>query len=236
MNLATAAAPDPNPCPDADLARAVAAGDRGAFGVMMKRYNQLLYRTARSVLRDDADAEDAVQDAWLRAWRAMGSFRAEARLSTWLVRIAVNEALGRLRAAPRRADVIPLDTTHDAESLAAETIMQQPEAERPESMAERAELRCLLEGCIDELPAAFRTVFVLRAVHDMSVEEAAASLGLPEATVRTRHFRARAMLRASLARGIDLAIEDAFSFAGARCDRISARVFERLDAERRDGG
>lgn len=236
MNLATAAVPDPNHCSDAELARAVAAGDRGAFGVMMKRYNQLLYRTARSVLRDDADAEDAVQDAWLHAWRAMDGFRAEARLSTWLVRIAVNEALGRLRAAPRRAEVIPLDTSHDAESLAAETTMQQPEAERPESMAERAELRRILEACIDELPVAFRTVFVLRAVHDMSVEEAAASLGLPEATVRTRHFRARAMLRASLARGIDFAIADAFSFAGARCDRISARVFERLDAERSDGG
>lgn len=230
MNLATAAVPGPNHCSDAELAQAVAAGDRRAFGVMMKRYNQLLYRTARSVLRDDADAEDAVQDAWLQAWRAMGGFRAEARLSTWLVRIAVNESLGRLRVARRSADVIPLDTTGEGvEPFAAEANMQQPESERPESVAERGELRRILEERIDGLPEAFRSVFVLRAVQDMSVDEVAACLGLPEATVRTRHFRARAMLRDALAREIDLAVADAFSFAGARCDRISARVLARLD-------
>lgn len=233
MNLARAAVPDPNHCSDAQLARAVAAGDRHALAVLMKRYNPLLFRTARSVLKHDADAEDAVQDAWLHAWRAIGDFRSEARLSTWLVRIAVNESLGRLRIARRSADVIPLDTTGDGiEPFAAEANMQQPESARPESMAERGELRRILEERIDGLPEAFRSVFVLRAVQDMSVDEVAACLGLPEATVRTRHFRARAMLRDALAREIDLAVADAFSFAGTRCDRISARVLARLAAER----
>jgi len=230
MTLAAVYAPDPRHDSDAELARAVAAGDRRALAVLMKRYNQLLFRTARSVLKNDADAEDALQDAWLHAWRAMGDFRSEAKLSTWLVRIAVNESLGRLRASRRSAEVIPLDTTGEGvEPSAAEANMQQPDTERPESLAERGELRRILEERIDGLPEAFRSVLVLRAVQDMSVEEVAACLGLPEATVRTRHFRARAMLRDALAREIDLAVADAFSFAGARCDRISARVLARLD-------
>ncbi len=230
MTLAAVFAPDTPQDSDAALARAIAAGDRRALAVLMKRYNQLLFRTARSVLKNDADAEDAVQDAWLHAWHAMGDFRSEAKLSTWLVRIAVNESLGRLRASRRSAEVIPLDTTGEGvEPSAAEANMQQPDTERPESLAERGELRRILEERIDGLPEAFRSVLVLRAVQDMSVEEVAACLGLPEATVRTRHFRARAMLRDALAREIDLAVADAFSFAGARCDRISARVLARLD-------
>jgi len=233
MKPAAVFAPDPQHDSDAVLARAVAAGDRRALAVLMKRYNQLLFRTARSVLKNDADAEDAVQDAWLHAWRAMGDFRSEAKLSTWLVRIAVNESLGRLRVVRRSADVIPLDTNGEGvePSAAVEANMQQPESERPESVAERGELRRILEERIDGLPEAFRSVFVLRAVQDMSVDEVAACLGLPEATVRTRHFRARAMLRDALAREIDVAVADAFSFAGERCDRISARVFARLAAE-----
>lgn len=216
---------------DAVLARAAAAGDHAAFRQLVKRHNQLLYRTARSILRDDTEAEDAVQESWLQAYRSIDGFRADAKLSTWLVRIAVNESLGRLRASGRRAEVVYLDAGIDYE-IAAEMNMQQPEADRPEPAAERGELRRILEACIDELPEAFRTVFVLRAVQEMSVEEAADCLGLPEATVRTRHFRARAVLRESLARELDLAVGDAFAFAGARCDRITERVLEALERER----
>jgi len=230
MKTAALAATGAHP-PDAALVDAVVAGDVAAFPLLMKRHNQLLFRTARSILRDDAEAEDAVQEAWLQAHRAFAGFRAEARVSTWLVRITVNESLGRLRASSRRAEVVYLDGVIDNE-FAAETSMQQPEADRPESAASRAELRRILEARIDALPEAFRTVFVLRAVEEMSVEETAAALGLPEATVRTRHFRARAMLRESLARELDLAVADAFSFAGARCDRIAERVLERLERER----
>lgn len=217
---------------DAELVHRCAAGDPEALRALMKRHNQLLYRTARSILRNDAEAEDAVQEAWLRAWRAMDTFRSESKLSTWLVRIAANEALARLRASSRRAEVIRLDVTAEDEAVATEVSMQQPEPDRPDRAAERGELRRLLEARIDELPETFRAVFVLRAVQDMSVEEVAACLELPEATVRTRHFRARAMLRELLEKEIDLAVADAFAFAGARCDRIIARVLERIERER----
>lgn len=226
---------EPRPMPvlaDAELVGHVIAGDHNAFRTLMQRHNQVLYRTARSILKNDADAEDAVQEAWLHAYRALHEFRSESRLSTWLVRIVVNEALGRLRAAGHRADVIPLDTTVDSALFAGEPNMQLAESDRPESLAERSELRRALEARIDDLPEAFRSVFVLRAVEEMTVEEVAVCLGIPEATVRTRHFRARSMLRESLAREIDLAMADAFSFAGERCDRIVAGVFARLGRQR----
>ncbi|HEY0877222.1 MAG TPA: RNA polymerase sigma factor [Zeimonas sp.] len=222
---------EPRPMPvlaDIDLVGQVIAGDHQAFRTLMQRHNQVLYRTARSILKNDAEAEDAVQEAWLQAYRAFHEFRGESRLATWLVRIAVNEALGRLRGVARRAEVIPLDTTADSATFAGEPNMQLPESERPDRLAERDELRRVLEAHIDALPEAFRSVFVLRAVEEMSVEEVAAVLGIPEATVRTRHFRARSMLREALAREVDVAMADAFSFAGERCDRIVAGVFERL--------
>ncbi|MCL4183283.1 MAG: RNA polymerase sigma factor [Burkholderiaceae bacterium] len=218
---------------DAELVRAAATGDREAFRTLLKRHNQLLYRTARSILKDDAEAEDAVQEAWLRAYRALDGFRAESRLSTWLVRIVVNESLGRLRASRQRGEVVYLDAATDGESIAAEVTMQQSGADRPEPAAERGELRRLLEARIDELPEVFRTVFVLRAVQDMSIEEIAAGLGLPEATVRTRHFRARALLRTSLARGGGVAGGGAVGGARARGARRTEPGGARLDDARR---
>ena len=226
---------EPRPMPvlsDVDLVGQIIAGDHHAFRTLMQRHNQVLYRAARSILKNDAEAEDAVQESWLQAYRAFHEFRGESRLATWLVRIAVNEALGRLRSVSRRAEVIPLDTTVDSATFAGEPNMQLSESERPDRLAERSELRRVLEARIDELPEAFRSVFVLRAVEEMSVEETAAVLGIPEATVRTRHFRARSMLREALAREVDVAIADAFSFAGERCERIVAGVFERLGRQR----
>ncbi|MCO5099374.1 MAG: RNA polymerase sigma factor [Burkholderiaceae bacterium] len=225
----------PRPMPmlaDAELVGQVIAGDAQAFRILMQRHNQLLYRTARSIVRNEAEAEDVVQEGWLQAYRALHEFRGDSKLATWLVRIVANEALGRLRGAGRRAEVIPLDTTVDSATFAGEPNMQVPESERPDHLAERGEIRRVLEARIDELPDAFRSVFVLRAVEEMSVDEVAAVLGIPEATVRTRHFRARSMLRESLAREVDVALADAFSFAGERCDRIVAGVFERLGRQR----
>jgi RNA polymerase sigma-70 factor (ECF subfamily) len=233
MNLHVLEEPRPMPVlADVDLVGQVIAGDHQAFRTLMQRHNQLLYRTVRSILKNEAEAEDAVQEAWVQAYRALHEFRGESRLATWLVRIAVNEALGRLRSAARRAEVIPLDTTVDSATFAGEANMQLPESERPDRLAERSELRHVLEAHIDELPEAFRSVFVLRAVEEMSVDEVAAVLGIPEATVRTRHFRARSMLREALAREVDVALADAFSFAGERCERIVAGVFERLGRQR----
>jgi len=213
---------------EAEIAKRIAAGDEDAFHLLMRRHNQTLYRAARSILKDDAEAEDAVQEAYLLAYRAMGSFRGDAKLSTWLVRIVVNEAIARSRKRSRRAEVIRLDGEMESGIEAVDAIMNETPSEQPEQSALRAETRRLLEKKIDELPNVFRAVFVLRALEEMTVEEAAVALGIPEATVRTRFFRARGLLRESLAREVDFAFEDAFAFDGARCDRIVAGVLARL--------
>jgi RNA polymerase sigma-70 factor (ECF subfamily) len=215
--------------PESEVVLRVSAGDREALALMMRRHNQTLYRTARSILRDEGEAEDVVQEAYLLASRAMGAFRGDAKLSTWLVRIVVNESLGRLRKRRRGAEVIRLDGDMVLSGDATEMNMIEDNSDRPERAALRSEARRLLEAKIDALPDAFRTVFVLRAVEEMTVEDTAATLDIPEATVRTRYFRARSLLREALAREIDFAFEDAFSFAGDRCDRIVAGVFARLD-------
>ena len=217
--------------PESEMVGRVATGDRTAFVALMRRYNQKLYRTARSILRDDAEAEDAVQEAYLIAYRALPGFRGDAMLSTWLVRIVVNEALGRLRRRKRDAEVIRL-VYGDEEHGAPETTMDDAPFAQPERAALRAETRRLLETKIDLLPETFRTVFMLRAVEERSVEETAAVLDVPEATVRSRYFRAKGLLREALAREIDIALADAFAFAGARCDRIVARVLDRFDSVR----
>jgi RNA polymerase sigma-70 factor (ECF subfamily) len=220
--------------PDTDLVRRIAAHDHDAFRVLMKRHNQMLYRAARSILKNEAEAEDAVQEAYMQAYRAMKDFRGDAKLSTWLVRIVVNESITRLHKQTRRAQVIQLDGADlQADQHSSEESMNESAPEHPERAALRSETRKLLEAKIDQLPDAFRTVFMLRAVEEMTVEEAAAALDIPEATVRTRFFRARSLLRESLSRDMDLAHGEAFSFAGARCDRITANVMARLaDSEK----
>jgi RNA polymerase sigma-70 factor (ECF subfamily) len=212
--------------PDPELAQRVARGEPAAFEALMRRHNRALFRTARAILRDDAEAEDALQDAYLQAYRAIGGFRGESKLSTWLARIVANEALMRARKRARRAEIVPLQP-----GTAGAEIGDLPDENmdmRPERSAQRIELRSLLEAEIDSLPDDYRVVFVLRAVEEMSVEETAQALGIPQATVRTRLFRARSLLREGLAAKIDLACEEAFSFAGDRCDRIVARVLERM--------
>jgi RNA polymerase sigma-70 factor (ECF subfamily) len=225
-----AAAPNPASFDDDALLRRIRAGDRDAFTDLMRRYNRRLYRVARSVLRDDAEAEDALQDAYLQAYRALPAFRGESALGTWLTRIVVNAALMRQRKTGRLADVIELGADFGADdAVLPRDRLDEPA--QPELAALRAQTRRLIETGIDKLPAAFRTVFVLRAVEELTVEETATTLDIPEATVRTRYFRARTMLREALAREIDFAIEDAFGFDGARCDRIVEAVRRRLEAE-----
>jgi RNA polymerase sigma-70 factor, ECF subfamily len=212
---------------DAALAARAAGGEPRAFETIMRRHNRLLFRTARSILKNDEEAEDAVQETYLQAFHALGGFRAEARLSTWLVRIAVNQALGRLRR--RSADVIPLDSAMEATEALTEIWMDKDPNGQPEFAAVRAEMRKLIEARIDKLPDAFRTVFMLRALEELTVEETAAVLDIPEETVRTRFFRARSLMREGLLRDMDMAYADAFSFAGKRCDRIVARVLAKLN-------
>jgi RNA polymerase sigma-70 factor (ECF subfamily) len=201
--------------------------DTRAFEALMRQHNRRMFRTARAILRDDAEAEDALQEAYIQAYRSLAGFRADASFSTWLARIVVNEALMRLRKSSRRASIVPIQSATPLEELAN---VPDPAMDKPESAAERAQMRRLLEIEIDSLPDAYRTVFMLRAVEELSVEETAAVLEIPEATVRTRFFRARGLLRGALAQKIDLACEDAFSFDGARCDRIVAKVLARISA------
>jgi RNA polymerase sigma-70 factor (ECF subfamily) len=219
---------------DLALAREVASGNLNAFERIMRRHNRMLYRAARSVLRDDAEAEDCLQSAYLLAYRSIGSFAGRSKLSTWLARIVINEALGRKRRAARQGVVIPLDSVADTDISTRMALNSEPP--RPEAEAMRHELGTLIERRIDALPEAFRGVFVLRALEELSVEETAALLDIPEATVRTRYFRARSMLRESLAREVDTALDEAFAFAGTRCDRIVAAVLERLAVSPHAGG
>ncbi|ODS93312.1 MAG: RNA polymerase subunit sigma [Comamonas sp. SCN 65-56] len=217
------------PIGDVQLVEMAMAGEKQAFISIMRRYNQLLFRTARSILRNDGEAEEALQDGYLRAWRALGTFRADAKLSTWLVRIVANEALGRLRR--RHGEVIPLDAAMLIPDADVQSHFIANADEQPEGAAMREEVRKLLENRIDRLPDAYRTVFMLRAVQEMSVEEVAHALQIPEATVRTRFFRARGLLREGLASEMDMGLNDAFSFDGERCDRIVERTLERTLAE-----
>ena len=224
-------APDEAADPDAELAARVARGDHPAFEILMRRHNRALFRTARAILRDDAEAEDALQEAYLQAYHTLGSFRGEARLSTWLARVVANEALMRLRKQARRSAIIPLQPGVAVDEL--NQIAEGSMEKGPESSARRAEMRKLLEERIDALPGAFRAVFMLRAVEEYSVEETATILQIPEATVRSRFFRARSLLREGLAAEVDLACGEAFGFAGERCDRVVAGVMKRLALKER---
>ena len=203
------------------------------FEELMRRHNRVLFCTARAILRDDAEPEDALQEAYLRAYRSMQSFRGEAKLSPWLVRVVANEALAPRRKQLRCAEILPIrGGAANEHELEEETRMS--DQDRPDEAAQRREIRRLLEAKIDSLPETFRVVFVLRALEELSVEETAAALAIPESTVRTRFFRARSQLREALSQEIDLAFDDAFAFEGERCDRIVARVMPKLAADTDD--
>jgi len=217
--------------PDEELARRVAKGDAAAFEALMRRHNRTMFRTARAILRDDAEAEDALQEAYLQAFRTIGGFRGDAKFSTWMARVVANEALARLRKQVRRAAIVPLQGGVEVDEINPTT---EPSMDQgPENAARRAEIRKLLEKRIDALPGAYRPVFMLRAVEEYSVEETAAILQIPEATVRSRFHRARSLLREKLASEVDLAYEEVFGFAGERCDRIVATVMQRIGKEPR---
>jgi RNA polymerase sigma-70 factor (ECF subfamily) len=213
---------------DMALVERIGTGDHAAFESLMRTHNGKLFRIARAILKDDGDAEDALQDAYLEAYRHLDEFRGGSELSTWLTRIVVNQALMRLRKEKRRSSIVPFRSgaSTDAESPVAQ--VPDNRSESPSAAAIRAETRRILERRIDELPSSFRAVFIMREVEDMGIDEIAECLSISPATVRTRLFRARALLRAALARDIDVATGDVFAFAGARCDRIVAFVMQRL--------
>lgn len=211
---------------DGELAALAAAGDRGAFRSIMQQCNQRLFRVARSVLHDDFEAEDVVQEAYTRAFQHLATFRGDASLLTWLTRIVLNEANGRLRKRRQNVGVEYIDTAR-MERDATEGIGGFG-SEDPAAAASRAEIRGLLERAVDALPDDFRLVFVLRDIEHCSVAETAAQLGVREETVKTRLFRARRLLRAALHDSLANAIDGAFPFLGARCARMTENVLKRL--------
>ena len=223
----------PENCTDSELVQRIQAKDTAALELLMRRNNQTLYRAARSILKNEEEAEEAVQDAYLKAYRAIADFRAGAALTTWLTRIVINEALARRRKHQRRAELIQLNKQLEHTPDSEEGFqMQHHAADSPEVNAERAETQRLIERNIDRLPEAFRSVFVLRALEERTVQETADCLDIPEATVRSRFFRARGLMREAIAREIDFSYDDAFHFAGARCDRIVANVLTLLAEHR----
>jgi RNA polymerase sigma-70 factor (ECF subfamily) len=213
---------------DGELVRLARQGEAAAFGEIMRRNNRHLFRAARGVLRDDVEAEDVVQEAYVRAFRSLADFRGDSSLSTWLTRIALNEALGRLR---RRRNMVGLETIEGAQRGGGARILMFPTEQAgsdPEGAAARREIRRLLEEAIDELPEGFRLVLVARDVDGMSVEEAAQILGVRPETVRTRLHRARRLLRAALDQRLGDTLRDVFPFDGARCARMTESVLARL--------
>jgi RNA polymerase sigma-70 factor (ECF subfamily) len=217
-------APDYESMSDGDLARRVAERDPHAVRLLTNRNNQRLFRTAWSILRNRAEAEDVVQSTYLRAFVAMESFEGRSSLSTWLTRIAINEALGRQRATRRRRAQLDENSVVHLDEYRDKLMRGSTGSLSPEDSAAREQLRRLLEGAIARLPESFRVVFVLREIEGMGVDEAAETLGIPPATVKTRHLRARRRLQEALAPEVSTALSGTFPFAGADCAAITERV------------
>lgn len=224
--LTTAPGRDVHALTDAELVACLRERDEEAVRLITGRYNRRLFRVARAILRDDAEAEDVVQETYVRAFVGAAGFRGEASLATWLTRIAVNEALGRLR---RRRPMVEWDAESEDRIEAERIVASSPAAPRdPErTMADR-QIHDLLERSIDRLPDAFRAVFVARMVEGLSVEETADLFGLKPETVKTRVHRARVRLRRDLDQQLGGYMTNAFSFDGERCRRMTEGVLERL--------
>lgn len=212
--------------PEPELVDYARAGDHQAFRAIMKRCNQRLFRIARAVVRDEAEAEDVLQEAYTRAFNAIATFRGEAGIATWLTRIVLNEAHGRLR---RRKLTVDLDQVEAAqESAQVLNFPGMTKSEDPEADAARAQIRRILERAVDALPEPFRLVFILREVEELSVEETASHLNLKVETVKTRLHRARRRLREALDAQLGDVMVGAYPFLGARCERITEAVLQQL--------
>jgi RNA polymerase sigma-70 factor (ECF subfamily) len=207
---------------DEQVVERVRRGETALFEILLRRHNQRLFRVARGVLRNDAEAEDAVQQAYLSAYAHLDQFAGEARFSTWLTRIALNEAFARSRRRDRLAEV---DLAGEGEQM-----LTDPRADggSPEDQTSARELTGLLESAIDELPEIYRIVVMLREVQELSTAETAACLELSEEAVKVRLHRAKLLLRESMATRMEAKAPEAFAFLGARCDRMVAIVLAKL--------
>jgi RNA polymerase sigma-70 factor, ECF subfamily len=225
---------------DAALASLAAQGDHDAFARIMRRYNQRLYRLAVSVMGDASEAEDVLQESYVRAFYAFATYAGAGSLGGWLARIVRNEAIDRVRSRQSRRNHVAIEADLGGQSAGDETNVADDPVHAPgaridlqamtdpQALAANADLRRLLERAIQRLPEQFRTAFVLREVEGLSVEETAEYLGIPTSTVKTRDHRARNLLRNYLSENIDATIPEMFPFLGARCDRLVEKVLARL--------
>lgn len=209
---------------DDTLVTRVLSGDIDAFEAIVRRHNQRIFRLVRSVIKNDDEAEDAVQEAYVRAYTKLATYRGPGRFGAWLGRIAINEALSRWRSSKKVVFLEDKTAPGFADASAHWTETLRDDHPNPERLAMSGEMKGHIEHAIDDLPQDFRMVFMLRAVDGASVNETADILGIPAATVKSRYHRARMMLRAQLDRELDIATENAFGFAGERCDRIVSNV------------
>jgi RNA polymerase sigma-70 factor (ECF subfamily) len=208
---------------DEDVVKRVLGGETALYEILMRRYNQRLYRVARSILRNDGDAEDVMQEAYVRAYEHLNQFAGQAKFSTWLTKIAVYEALGRLRRQGRTEN---LDSVLDSDRHVMARMTS--DTRDPERQAYDHELRIVLEGAIDSLPETYRLVFMLRAVEGMSVAETAGCLDIGVEAVKTRLHRARSLLRKDLQQRAGVVTAQTFPFHLSRCDRVVEAVFRRI--------
>lgn len=218
--------------PDAELVNRIRAGEPALFELIMRRHNQRLFRLARSILRNDSDAEEAVQEAYVTAYFKLGQFRGPNGFASWLYRIASNEALMRRRRQKPLHLVVSYGADHSADSEhdVVDAVDRAQSAADPESDLYGLQLQHLLERAVDGLPDSYRATFVLREIEQLSIAETAQALNIEEATVKTRVHRARRLLQQQLGDELRGALTGIYRFDGQRCDRIIARVFERLGA------
>ena len=209
--------------PDDNVVMLVRRGETGLYELLMRRYNQRLFRVICSVVTNDSEAEDVLQEAWVRAYEHLSQFEGRASFSTWVTRIAFHEALARSRKSRRWR---PLEISGG--EIMAEADRRQRTSETPESQAMRGQLAQMLQAVVDALPETYRSVFVLREIEQLSTSETADCLGLSEEAVKTRLHRSRALLRRDLEKQLGPAITGAYTFLGARCDRIVSRVLARI--------
>lgn len=210
---------------DVEVVDRVKAGDTALYEIIMRRYNQRLYRVALAILRDEAEAEDVIQDAYIRAYQHLNQFRGEASFSAWLTRIAVNESIHRLRL---RAHMQPMEDTEGEGNGSMNMAETRPD---PEQRAAFSELGHFLERAVLDLPDAYRTVVMLRDIEELSTAETAAALDLSEENVKVRLHRGRAMARTWLVTHVGAQAKAAFPFMGARCDHVVQQVFAQLGSQ-----
>jgi RNA polymerase sigma-70 factor (ECF subfamily) len=204
------------PLPDEEIVRRVLEGETPLFELLIRRYNQRIYRATRAILKNEEEAEDAMQETYVRAFVNLDQFAGEAKISTWLTKIAVYEALGRLRRRKRMEEMPEMVSS----------------TESPEREAYGHELNKAIESAVDALPPLYRSVFVLRDIEEMSGAEAADCLGITEETVKTRLHRARRLLRRRLEHSVGAAMDSAFAFGAKRCDRVTEAAMGRILQQR----